>query len=400
MQTISKTYELPVLGQYDVIVAGGGIAGCAAALAAVRRGHSVLLIEKTISFGGLATNGLVVLYNPSLCDRKGRKIIGGISEELLHASIRYGCSTLPEAWKDRPDSIEGCEPYQTQFNVPNFVCALDEIMSESGVDFLFDTVCTDVFMQDGECKGVSVENKGGAGFYGCRQLIDTTGDLDLFHRAGAPCVDDLNWLSFWALSTDLDRMRKCVEKEDVQDLLQIRMLGTDRDGLRNPPGVRRYTICSGEEVTKFILRGRSYLLKHLKEMDPQKEIVLQVPAQAQYRSTRYIRSEYILTDGDKNVRHEDSVACAWTFRDGGFFVEIPYRTMHLPGYRNMLTAGRTIGSIGMAREVTRLIAPGAATGEAAGIAASLALENQLDVNDLPYSLLQQEICKAGGILHY
>ena len=66
MNTVKRTYELPVLGEYDVIVAGGGIAGCAAALAVARRGHSVLLIEKTISFGGLATNGLVVLYNPSL----------------------------------------------------------------------------------------------------------------------------------------------------------------------------------------------------------------------------------------------------------------------------------------------------------------------------------------------
>lgn len=400
MNTVKRTYELPVLGEYDVIVAGGGIAGCAAALAVARRGHSVLLIEKTISFGGLATNGLVVLYNPSLCDRKGRRIIGGISEELLQTSIRYGCGTLSEKWTYRREYIEGYEPYQTQFNPPNFVCALDEKISGSHVNFIFDTVCTDVFMEDGVCKGISIENKGGTGYYGCRQLIDTTGDLDLFHRADAPCVDGSNWLPFWALSTDLERLQKCVEANDIQSLLEIKMLGTDRDGLKNPDGVRKYSICSGEEVTKFILRGRAYLLEYLKNMDYKKEIILQTPAQPQFRTTRHIASAYILSDEDKNVHHEDSIGCAWTYRDDGFFIEIPYKTLYLPSFSNMLTAGRTIGAVGMACEVTRLIAPSAVTGEAAGIAASLAIEMETGVGDIPPEILQNEIRNAGGIIHF
>ena len=400
MEKIHETYELPVAGFYDVIVAGGGIAGCAAALAAARRGHSVLLIEKTISLGGLATNGLVVLYNPSLCDRKGRRIIGGIAEELLHCSIKYGSSTLPQEWTYRKDRIDSNKPYQTQFNVPSFICALDEIMLQNGVTLLLDTVCSGVFMEDGKCKGISVENKGGRVYYGCSQLIDVTGDLDLFKRAGAPCKEGLNWLSFWALSTNLERMKACCDREDIQDLLQIQMLGTDRDGLRNPPGVRRYTVDSGEEVTKFIIRGRAYLLEFLKSMNIKEEMVLQVPAQAQYRTTRYLDTSYVLTDKDKSVAHEDSVGCAWTFRDGGFFIEIPYRTMRVAGFTNMLTAGRTIGSIGMACEVTRLIAPAAVSGEAAGLAASLALEQEMDVNDLPVEQLQQEIVRQGGNLHY
>ena len=400
METIIETRKIPVAGHYDVIVAGGGIAGCAAAIAAGRRGHTVLLIEKTISLGGLATNGLVVLYNPSLCDRKGRRIIGGISEELLHASIRYGSSTLPEEWTYRKEHIEGNAPYQTQFNMVSFICALDEIMVNEGVNLLFDTVCTDVIMENGVCKGVIVENKGGRSFYGCKQLIDVTGDLDLFKRAGAPCKDGLNWLSFWALSTNLDRMKECIEKNDIQQLLNINMLGTDRDGITNPPGVRRYTVESGDEVTKFITRGRAYLTEYLKKMDKTKEMVLQVPAQAQYRTTRYLDSEYILSDKDKSVRHEDSVGCAWTFREGGFFIEIPYRTMKVKGFSNMLTAGRTIGSVGMACEVSRLIAPGAVSGEAAGTAASMAIEKGIDVNDLDISELQRELVNAGGIMHF
>lgn len=98
-EVITEKIELKVKGIYDVIVAGGGVSGCAAAIAAARRGKKVLLVEKTISLGGLATNGLIVFYNPSLCDRKGRKIMGGLAEEFLQAAIRYGCGSLPEEWK-------------------------------------------------------------------------------------------------------------------------------------------------------------------------------------------------------------------------------------------------------------------------------------------------------------
>jgi NADPH-dependent 2,4-dienoyl-CoA reductase/sulfur reductase-like enzyme len=68
--------------KYDVVVAGAGVAGVAAALAAARRGHSVALIEKQTIIGGLATSGLIFVYLP-LCDGNGRQVTFGISEELL-----------------------------------------------------------------------------------------------------------------------------------------------------------------------------------------------------------------------------------------------------------------------------------------------------------------------------
>jgi hypothetical protein len=65
----------------------------------------------------------------------------------------------------------------------------------------------------------------------------------------------------------------------------------------------------------------------------------------------------------------------------------------------MITAGRSIGADGIAREITRLIAPSAVTGEAAGIAASLSLDLGCDINEVPVPVLQKEIVAAGGILH-
>ena len=61
-------------GRYDVIVVGGGIAGVAASVAASRAGAKTLLIEKGVNLGGLATMGLISLYEP-LCDGMGNQMI-------------------------------------------------------------------------------------------------------------------------------------------------------------------------------------------------------------------------------------------------------------------------------------------------------------------------------------
>ena len=72
-------------GGFDVIVVGGGIAGIAASVAASRAGASVLLVEKGINLGGLATSGLISWYEP-LCDGKGTQMVYGIAEELIKLS--------------------------------------------------------------------------------------------------------------------------------------------------------------------------------------------------------------------------------------------------------------------------------------------------------------------------
>ena len=73
MQVFHEQLNTAVLGEYDIIVAGGGVAGVCAAVAARRAGiKRVLLLEKGILFGGLATQGLISLYEP-ICDGKGIK---------------------------------------------------------------------------------------------------------------------------------------------------------------------------------------------------------------------------------------------------------------------------------------------------------------------------------------
>lgn len=102
---IRETLQTPVRGEYDVIVCGGGVAGVSAAMAARREGASVLLLEKAVNLGGLATVGLISWYEP-ICDGKGRRVMGGMPEELMELSMKYGFSTLPEGWKNSRTSDE------------------------------------------------------------------------------------------------------------------------------------------------------------------------------------------------------------------------------------------------------------------------------------------------------
>ena len=76
---ITRTETIFSRGDWDVVVAGGGLAGCAAALAARRAGKRVLLVEKSISLGGLATLGLINFFVPR-CNGRGTQIIKGMAE--------------------------------------------------------------------------------------------------------------------------------------------------------------------------------------------------------------------------------------------------------------------------------------------------------------------------------
>ena len=81
--------DFVVKKNYDVVVVGGGIAGIAASVAAARKGASVLLLEKSVNLGGLATIGLISWYEP-LCDGEGNQMMASIAEELIKLTAKYG----------------------------------------------------------------------------------------------------------------------------------------------------------------------------------------------------------------------------------------------------------------------------------------------------------------------
>lgn len=98
VEMINEKLQMPILGKYDVIVCGGGIAGLTAAVSAARLGRSVLLLEKSVQLGGLATAGLISWYEP-LCDGRSKRVMNGMTYELLKLCTQYGFHTLDDAWQ-------------------------------------------------------------------------------------------------------------------------------------------------------------------------------------------------------------------------------------------------------------------------------------------------------------
>lgn len=257
MQVFHEQLNTAVLGEYDIIVAGGGVAGVCAAVAARRAGiKRVLLLEKSILFGGLATQGLISLYEP-ICDGKGHKIIYGMGAELMKLCMRYGPDVLPEQWRDDPDtaSPDGGK-YKTFFSPAMFAMALDEFVLDAGVEILFDTQVVAPVMEQKQCVGLLVENKGGRGLYRARAVIDATGDADIFCRAGAPCVTGQNYMTYLAYRADMESAASALSEKNIIHARKWTLLGSGPRGNGHPEGVPLISGTTAEDVTQYVLTGR------------------------------------------------------------------------------------------------------------------------------------------------
>jgi 2-polyprenyl-6-methoxyphenol hydroxylase-like FAD-dependent oxidoreductase len=388
---------------YDVIVAGAGVAGVAAALASAREGLRTALVEKTILVGGLATTGLVNVYLP-LCDGKGTQVTFGIAEELLHLSIRYGPGEVPPGWRHGASGARR-QRYATLFNPASFVLALDEALVEAGVDLWLDTLVCAPARRGERIAGLEVENKSGRGLLRTKCVVDATGDADVAARAGAECALGQNWLSIWAVQASLESARGALEQGSGLPLLDVVRLGGDDAG-RGAPTPRRWAGTSGEEVTQFVLEARKLLLDHYKarqaEMGttgPQSLFPVTLPAMAQFRTTRRIVGQATMSDGQHGRHVPDSVGLVADWRKAGHVWEVPYGVLLPRGVRGLLAAGRCISSEGDAWQVTRVIPPAALTGQAAGLAAALAARRDTTPDALDPGHVQAELRKGQTPLH-
>ena len=384
--------------QYDVAVAGAGVAGIAAALECARSGLRTVLIEKTILTGGLATSGLVFVYLP-LCDGNGHQVTFGIAEELLHLSICYGPGDVPPGWQKEHSAPEASR-YRTLFSPASFILALDEVLTEAGVDVWLDTLICDTVME-GDCAvGVEVENKDGRGVIGADCIIDATGDADVAFRAGAECATGENIMAMWALRASLEKARKASADGSGGPLLDITILG----GIPGSPeavDLEKYDGTDAKTVTRFVLEGRRMLREHFvkSSADRHDDFPVTLPSMAQFRTTRRIVGRETLTDGQNATRFEDSIGLVADWRQPGYVWEIPLRTLIPHKIKGLLAAGRCISSSGDAWEVTRVIPAAALTGQACGAAAVLALERQTTPDRLDASDVQARLRERGVKIH-
>ena len=84
------------LGKYDVVICGGGPAGIAAAVAAVREGARVLLVEQTACLGGAGTNALVSLWHGAYTRDHKEQVVAGIYQEIVDFLVEEGAAIRAE----------------------------------------------------------------------------------------------------------------------------------------------------------------------------------------------------------------------------------------------------------------------------------------------------------------
>jgi len=395
MEFIKESKKTAIHGEYDVIVVGGGIAGVSAALAAARNNAKVLLLEKTTVLGGLATAGHVIWYLP-LCDGMGRKVFGGIPEELLYASIKYGYNDLPPQWHGKHESsqqnhmgsnspagpweLNTTDRYKTIFNGPAFVMALDELIKEAGIDLLLDTVFCDVHMEEGCLKAVIIENKSGRQAYLCKAAVDASGDADLLYRCGAECIEQDNHITYWAyVQTNND------EKSISPNFVKLYTMG-NYCGSDLPPGLPRFLGTDGRHVTDFLLKGREMTLEKMKK-DPSL-VFSSFPSQAQFRTTRRLRGDSTFKTADAGKHFSDSIGCLSIWNVAEPVYEVPFGCLKTHLVKNVFAAGRIISAAnGQAWEIIRPIPQCAMTGQAGGSAAAIyAKKGKTEINDLQLML--------------
>ena len=198
-----KTYreparDVPIAYEPDVIVCGGGVSGCAAAISAARNGAKVLLAERNGVLGGIATAGLMANIGNSFMTYDNRPVVKGIPREMVERLVAEG-GTKP-GWHrpEQPGVI---------FDPEIMKVVLVDMVREAGVDVLLHTLSVGVIKEENRLGGVLLESKSGRQAATVRNVIDTTGEADIASYAGAPCrsVASGGSLLFRLGNVDLER---------------------------------------------------------------------------------------------------------------------------------------------------------------------------------------------------
>jgi hypothetical protein len=181
MQSYNFARSVPVEDSYDILVAGGGPAGSAAAVCAARLGAKVLLVEATGSLGGMSTSGLVNTFGP-MGDGE-RTLVGGFTRELIetmHERGYLGPEVTPDYWITHYNRWIPFDPEALKR-------LLDEYCVEAGVDIRYFTRVIDADVDGRSVNGAIISNIEGLSFIKAKTFIDCTGDAVLAAACGAEC---------------------------------------------------------------------------------------------------------------------------------------------------------------------------------------------------------------------
>lgn len=400
----------PYCKKAQVLVIGGGPSGVAAAVAAARLGKDVVLLDQNGCLGGMATMAGVGIFMQ----------VGNVTGFFAELAARL----VPEKYAARNDKY-----FAPQFNPLHMRYCLQAFCAEAGVRVFYHTTYVAPLMQGKRVTGVLAMTREGLRAFGCEILIDCTGDARVAIDAGAEYTsgrpeDGLTQpvtLMFTMQNTGRPVKRYLPEGlpryESVEELPQGRLLHwEDEDGtlLVNMTRVKGNG-ARIEDINRFeplsfeqVLSVADYLQRHGYE----NYVLASVAPQTGVRESNQIVGDYTLTDEDVTsaVRFADRVARSNYNIDihspEGLGVtklrnidsyDIPYRCMLPKGLQNVLVSGRAISATHVAMSSLRVMPTCFALGQAAGVAASLAMDEAITLRQIRPERLVLALERQGAV---
>ena len=443
---VEPAREVPVIGEHDVVVLGGGPAGIAAAAAAAGEGARTLLIERHGFLGGMGTAAGVTNFCGLHANVHGtiRRVVHGVVDELLERLRALDGLNEPHLVLGRI--------HAQAYDIPAYKCAADELLQAAGAQLLFHAQAVAVIRAPGApIEALVLETRSGRCAVRARTFIDCSGDGDLAHRAGLPMAQGdadghLLYPTLMFRVGNVDAVRageawrtiaaRMDEAEAAGDFRFARRGAIVRPQkrptewrvnatqLRNPDG----SAVDGTDAASLSageIQGRRQVtdfMRFLRSRVPGFEAayVLDIAAQVGVRETRRLIGEATLqgTDVLGCADFDDSIGVngwplekhvagdvewSWPLPGSRGYNQLPYR-MLLPrratadGIDNLLVAGRCASMSHDGHSAARVSGPCFAMGEAAGTAAALAQRQHGGLHDLPVATLQRRLIERGAFL--
>jgi hypothetical protein len=199
--------QIPLFADCDVLVAGAGVSGCAAAVSAARAGARVLLLERNGILGGVATASLMGNIFNGFVLRSGEVALRAFAGELTDRLIACGGASPHAKHPEVPGFTFDCEAMKR---------VLIELCEEAGVRTLTHTVAARPLLRDARVAGCFFEGKSGRQAVLAANTVDCTGEADLIHQAGGEIMETFNGSAttlFEMSPVDVDAFIRFIEAE-------------------------------------------------------------------------------------------------------------------------------------------------------------------------------------------
>lgn len=433
--------QIPLYGDYEVAVLGGGPAGIAAAVAAARAGRKTLLIERYGFLGGMGTAAGVTNFCGLHANVHGEmhRVVQGVASELLARIDRIGGLNAPHL-------VLG-KIFAQAYDTAAYKIAADDLLAHHNVDILFHALGAGVVMHDkGRISALMVETKAGRQAVRADIFIDCSGDGDLAAWAGArfEVGDNAGHMLYPSMMFRLNGIDP--EKAgDAWRTIPVLMEQAEASGthhfprkaaivrpqksgiewrvnftqLARPDG----TAISGidpDDMTRGEIEGRRQAVQAFEFLRTvpgfEKSYIVDLPPQLGIRETRRVVGGHMLSGEDVLgcASFEDSIGVnGWPLEqhvtgdvifkfppipESRGFNELPYRMLVPEGLDNLLMAGRCASMTHEGQSAARVSGACFAMGEAVGTAAALALSSNTGARDISTEKLQQALQHQGAFI--